>query len=192
MRYSTPVILFKYLQYYFVAANSKGHGIHSPFVFKLIQEQLNATSSMEEMLSKSPELKKVLQQIEFATPYPLPLKIKILIVRLLKKFNPSILSVIGRTKHLEEHIKNESVDMAFIGGGISKAAILDNATMLLDKMHVHSWMILHGIHADSNMEAAWNTVKKHANVRLTIDLFNIGVLFCRKEQKEQEHFIIRY
>jgi hypothetical protein len=192
MRYSTPVILFKYLQYYFVAANSKGHGIHSPFVFKLIQEQLNATSSIEEVLGKSPEVKKVLHQIEFATPYPLPLKIKILIARLLQKFNPSILYVSGRTKQLEEHIKNESVDMAFIGGGISKAAILDNATMLLDKMHVNSWMILHGIHADSNMEAAWNTVKKHANVRLTIDLFNIGILFCRKEQKEQEHFIIRY
>jgi hypothetical protein len=27
---------------------------------------------------------------------------------------------------------------------------------------------------------------------LSIDLFTIGILFCRKEQKEQEHFIIRY
>ena len=38
MLYSTPTLLLKYLHYYWVAANAKGHGIHSPFVFKFIQE----------------------------------------------------------------------------------------------------------------------------------------------------------
>ncbi len=192
MRYSTPIILLKYLQYYFVAANSKGHGIHSPFVFKLIQEQLNATSTMAEIDKKNPQVKKILSQMERATVFPLPLKIKLLIARFVQKFNPSVISVSGSKKQMEESINNESVDMAFIAEGLPKAAILDNATMLLDKMHANSWMILHGIHTDSNMEAAWNALKQHANVRLTIDLFNIGILFCREEQIEQEHFIIRY
>ena len=39
--YSTPKLLIKYLQYYFKASNSKGHGVHSPFVFKFIKEVLN-------------------------------------------------------------------------------------------------------------------------------------------------------
>jgi predicted O-methyltransferase YrrM len=32
---------FKYLKYYFSAANGKGHGIHSPFVFNFILDVLN-------------------------------------------------------------------------------------------------------------------------------------------------------
>ena len=31
----------KYLRYYFVASNAKGHGIHSPFVFDFIKNVLN-------------------------------------------------------------------------------------------------------------------------------------------------------
>ncbi len=39
--YSAPVLGFKYLQYYLTAANGKGHGVHSPFVFRFITEVLN-------------------------------------------------------------------------------------------------------------------------------------------------------
>jgi len=42
------------------------------------------------------------------------------------------------------------------------------------------------------MEKAWAEIKADARVSLTIDLFYIGIVFLRKEQKEQEHFIIRY
>src|SRR5215203_215212 len=39
--YSKPRLLLKYLQYYFTASNSKGHGMHSPFVFDFITKILN-------------------------------------------------------------------------------------------------------------------------------------------------------
>ena len=39
--YSAPVLGLKYLQYYLTAANGKGHGVHSPFVFRFITEVLN-------------------------------------------------------------------------------------------------------------------------------------------------------
>ena len=70
--------------------------------------------------------------------------------------------------------------------------MLQSANSLIDKMHSNAWLILHQIHADADMETAWNALKEHSNIRLSIDLFTIGILFCRKEQKEQEHFIIRY
>ena len=38
--YSKPELLFKYLRYYFSAANGKGHGMHSPFVFEFITKIL--------------------------------------------------------------------------------------------------------------------------------------------------------
>jgi hypothetical protein len=39
--YSPVEIAFKYLQYYLTASNSKGHGIHSPFVFDFVTNVLN-------------------------------------------------------------------------------------------------------------------------------------------------------
>jgi hypothetical protein len=204
MLYSTPTLLLKYLHYYWVAANTKGHGIHSPFVFKFIQEILNSKSSLEQIEKNAPAVNKILQEIEAASSSKLHPKIKLVIARLLQSNHPVSFSVTGDMKPfdadsavntnakigLTESV--ESIDFAFIGKGQNKETMLQSASRLIDKMHSNSWVILHGLHADSNMEAAWGQLKKHANIRLTIDLFSIGILFCRKEQKEQEHFIIRY
>jgi hypothetical protein len=204
MLYSTPTLLLKYLHYYWVAANAKGHGIHSPFVFKFIQEILNSKSSLEQIENSAPVVNKILQEIEAASSSKLHPKIKLVIARLLQSNHPVSFSVTGDMKPfdadsaintnakigLTESV--ESIDFAFIGNGQNKETMLQSASRLIDKMHSNSWVILHGLHADSKMEAAWGQLKKHANIRLTIDLFSIGILFCRKEQKEQEHFIIRY
>jgi len=39
--YSKPVLALKYCQYLFRASNSRGHGIHSPFLFEFIDKVLN-------------------------------------------------------------------------------------------------------------------------------------------------------
>ena len=204
MRYSTPTVLLKYLQYYWVASNSKGHGIHSPFVFKFIQEILNGKSPLTAIENNTPAVKQILDQIEAAVSAPLTPKNKIVIARLLKWLNPIITLVTGDKKQFDADSaintnakigstqSVESIDFAFIGEGQDGARILQSVNRVMDKMHSNSWVILHGIHADSNMETVWNTLKEHSNIRLSIDLFTIGILFCRKEQKEQEHFIIRY
>lgn len=41
MMYSKTQLVLKYLNYYLKASNGKGHGMHSPFVFELIDEVLN-------------------------------------------------------------------------------------------------------------------------------------------------------
>ena len=201
MRYSTPTVLLKYLQYYWVASNSKGHGIHSPFVFKFIQEILNGKSPLTAIENNTPAVKQILDQIEAAVSAPLTPKNKIVIARLLQWLNPITTLVTGDKKQFDaETVMQangtyeavEKIDFVFIGEGQDGARILQSVNRVMDKMHSNSWVILHGIHADSNMETVWNTLKEHSNIRLSIDLFTIGILFCRKEQKEQEHFIIRY
>jgi hypothetical protein len=204
MRYSTPTVLLKYLQYYWVASNSKGHGIHSPFVFKFIQEILNGKSPLTAIENNTPAVNEILQEIEAASSSKLHPKIKLVIARLLQSNHPVSFSVTGDKKPFDADSaintnakigstqSVESIDFAFIGEGQNKETMLQSASRLFDKMHSNSWVILHGIHADSNMETVWNTLKEHSNIRLSIDLFTIGILFCRKEQKEQEHFIIRY
>jgi predicted O-methyltransferase YrrM len=46
--YSKLQLLLKYLQYYFVASNGKGHGMHSPFVFEFITKVLNDKTAYAE------------------------------------------------------------------------------------------------------------------------------------------------
>jgi predicted O-methyltransferase YrrM len=41
MKYSVSQIAQKYLHYYITAANGKGHGIHSPFVYDFVRNVLN-------------------------------------------------------------------------------------------------------------------------------------------------------
>jgi len=40
------------------------------------------------------------------------------------------------------------------------------------------------------MEAAWEIIKTHPKVTVTIDTFQWGLVFFRKEQPK-EHFVIR-
>jgi hypothetical protein len=42
------------------------------------------------------------------------------------------------------------------------------------------------------MEEAWKYIQEHSAVTLTIDLFFIGIVFFREEQKVQQHFSIRF
>lgn len=191
MRYATPIIQLKYLQYYLKGANSKGHGIHSPFVYKFIREDLNAIKSSEELMMHDPALKQRLAEINSVLSRQLPEKIKRLILVMMDKWKPTSFYVSGEVSGSNNSMER-STDFIFLGASNSKDSVLSKAVKLIDSMHPHSLMILEGIHSSSDMEEAWEAIKKNPKSRLTIDLFFIGIIFCRTEQKEQEHFIIRY
>jgi len=55
--YSSLHIAFKYLNYYRTASNGKGHGIHSPFIFKFVTEVLNDNTDYGDY-SKAERLRK--------------------------------------------------------------------------------------------------------------------------------------
>ena len=192
MRYSTLILKLKYLRYYWTAANSRGHGIHSPFVFKFIQEKLNAKIVAETIENESPSVVKLMQAIDLATKYKLPKKIKRLIFRCVDQFKPATSCIISNELSQAYFTINDKIDFAFLAENNSAEFMLKNVDEVLQKMHSNSWMIIQGIHSSRAMEDAWAKAKNHPKVRLTIDLFFIGCLFCRTEQKEQEHFIIRY
>lgn len=192
MRYSTPVILLKYFQYYWKGANSKGHGVHSPFVFKFIQDQLNASYSAGVIEDNAIAKSMLLKEIKAIGSKSLPKKIIRLLVRIIHQLQPVNTCVFSGGAIPVGFTALESIDFAYLGPANSTAAILEKAEQVLPKMQSGACLIMEGIHSSSEMEAAWEELKKHPTPRLSIDLFFIGILFCRKEQKEQEHFIIRY
>jgi hypothetical protein len=191
MRYATPIILLKYLQYYLKGSNSKGHGVHSPFVYKFIREDLNANKSSEELMIHDPALKQRLAEINSVLSGHLPEKIKKLIVLMIDKWKPASFYISGEGSGSNTTLE-AAADFVFLGASSLKDSVLSKAVNLIDMMHPNSLLVLEGIHSSSVMEQAWDAVKKNPKSRLTIDLFFIGLVFCRTEQKEQEHFIIRY
>nr|WP_317042506.1 class I SAM-dependent methyltransferase [Salinimicrobium sediminis] len=81
-------------------------------------------------------------------------------------------------------------DLLFVDGNHQKEATLTYFKKLLPTVHNDSVMILDDIHWSKGMEEAWEEIKAHPRVKVTIDTFQWGLVFFRREQ-EKEHFVIR-
>jgi predicted O-methyltransferase YrrM len=84
------------------------------------------------------------------------------------------------------------LDWVYIDGNHRKEPTLNYFEQLLKNATPQSVFIFDDIHWSAEMEAAWEQIKAHEAVRLTIDLFFIGIVFFRSEQKQKEHFTIRF
>ena len=82
----------------------------------------------------------------------------------------------------------EKLDYVFIDGNHRKEPTLRYFEQCLQYAHNDSIFIFHDIHWTTDMEAAWAEIQQHPQVQVTIDLFFMGIVFFRKEQKEKEHF----
>ena len=87
-------------------------------------------------------------------------------------------------------ILNTKYSLLYIDGNHKKEATLSYFKKLLPTVHNDSVMILDDIHWSCGMEEAWEEIKEHPRVRVTIDTFQWGLVFFRREQ-EKEHFVIR-
>ena len=88
--------------------------------------------------------------------------------------------------------KLSPIDLAFIDGNHRKEPTLRYFEQLLQHSHDHTILIFDDIHWSNEMEAAWETIKAHERVMLSIDLFFIGIVFFRKDFKVKQHFVIRF
>lgn len=94
---------------------------------------------------------------------------------------------------LSAQLKNiPQVDLAFIDGNHRKEPTIHYFNALLEKATEHSIFIFDDIHWSRGMEEAWQVIQQHPSVTLTIDLFFIGIVFFRKEQKVAQHFSVRF
>jgi predicted O-methyltransferase YrrM len=80
--------------------------------------------------------------------------------------------------------------LIYFDGNHSKKATLEYFELLLPTITNESVWIFDDIHWSVEMQEAWEIIKKHPKVTVTIDTFQWGIVFFRKEQ-EKEHFIIR-
>ena len=81
-------------------------------------------------------------------------------------------------------------NLIYFDGNHSKEATLAYFDLLLPTITNDSVWIFDDIHWSAEMEIAWEAIKKHPKVSVTIDTFQWGLVFFRREQPK-EHFIIR-
>jgi len=80
--------------------------------------------------------------------------------------------------------------LIYFDGNHSKNATLEYFELLLPTICNETLWIFDDIHWSLEMEEAWEVIKNHPKVTVTIDTFQWGLVFFRKEQ-EKEHFVIR-
>ena len=89
-----------------------------------------------------------------------------------------------------QNIKSNILHLIYLDGNHSKKATLDYFEFLLPTITNETLWIFDDIHWSPEMEAAWEIIKTHPKVTVTIDTFQWGLVFFRKEQPK-EHFVIR-
>ncbi len=264
--YSAFTLARKYLEYYTKASNSKGHGVHSPFVFQFISKVLNDTRkpaifrrieqqrraikrntdylTIEDFGAGSSIAKTNTRRVRTIARTSLkPAKYAQLMHRMINYYLATGIVELGTSlgittaylgasnpltkvttfegsnevadiaesnfislgllniklirgnfdATLQPYLDNTShIDFAFIDGNHRKEPTLRYFDRLLTKSNEQSVFVFDDIHWSAEMEEAWAAIQQHPSVTLTIDLFYIGIVFFRKEQKVKQHFSIRF
>ena len=177
MSYSLPIRLYKYFNYYFNASNGKGHGVHSPFVFNFISSILN-----------NKELK---QEANYSNKY------RALLIRMVAYYMPEVVMEFEATPSnkadvLEEIENADTIGLLHVKQNKNAEDVISYFSAAIKKVNTERILIFDGIHDSKEMENSWEAIKMHKEVKLTIDLYKLGIVFFRQEQLEKESFTIRF
>lgn len=88
------------------------------------------------------------------------------------------------------NLKSTIYNLIHFDGNHSKTATLEYFELLLPTITNETLWIFDDIHWSPDMGEAWGIIKNHPKVTVTIDTFQWGLVFFRREQPK-EHFVIR-
>ncbi len=86
--------------------------------------------------------------------------------------------------------KIEKLDFVFFDANHRYAPTMAYFEACLRKAHEDSVFVLDDIYWSAEMTAAWKEICRHPSVMITVDLFEVGLVFFRKKQPRQ-HFRLK-
>lgn len=264
--YSPIQLGLRYLKYWISSSNSKGHGVHSPFVYELIDKVFTddrnfysfplIEGAREELMYDHSEISVTdfgagsrlnatnIRTISSIAKSALkPKKFGQLLFRMVNHFRPKTILELGTSlgittsylatanhdaevitmegapeiakqalkhfqyigiKNIEQVVgnfddyldgvltKNKNLDFVFIDGNHQFEPTIRYFNMMKPNLHEHSVVVFDDIHWSKEMEQVWTAIQQDEMVTLTVDLFFIGIVFFRKEQKKKQHFIVQF
>lgn len=172
------------------------HGLHSPFVFKIYTS-----------------IKSQAKRINFLSKYPESFnkKERRIILTLLNHLNPShtlllsneqeeisnwepVLSSLSQVFYVENVNDPPKMSRKFdliIIPNILFISVKDLKQKILELIFNESVVIIPHIHASKNAISQWESLIEEKFIRVSLDLYFIGVLFFRKESTKQ-NFQLRF
>lgn len=82
------------------------------------------------------------------------------------------------------------LDYVYLDGDHRLQPTLSYFESCLPHLHAQSAFVLADIYWSDEMLAAWEQLKVHSRVTLSVDFYDFGILFFREEQREKEHFVV--
>lgn len=81
--------------------------------------------------------------------------------------------------------------LVFIDGNHRKEPLLKYFNLIVERSDTNTVIIVDDIYLSHEMEEAWQSIKSHEKVSVTIDLYRMGLVFFRKGIN-CNHFVVRY
>ncbi|WP_298546798.1 hypothetical protein [uncultured Aquimarina sp.] len=189
-------MLFKIKSYlFFLWRSTNQHGVHSPFVYNLVTKCFYDRDKKASYVSITSIYKNNASEISLKNLKLLNRLIgylkykKILVTKKSSSFIDKVLSVDNFTTIYYSPEDLDQFDFIYLDIDQFKKhpGLLD---ILLSKTHNDSLLLLNSINKSKENQNIWQQLHNHPKTKVTIDTYNLGFVFFRKEQ-EKEHFVIR-
>lgn len=82
---------------------------------------------------------------------------------------------------------SQKVDLVYFDANHTFEATTSYFDMLLKLVHDNTCFVFDDIHRSAEMERAWNKIKAYFEVTLTVDLFQMGIVFFNPEIRKQDY-----
>lgn len=193
---------FRLLHHYYHARSK--FDIHSPFVYKFYSEILK--DKTDYAAYHTPIEKVSIRNASLSN------KDYRLLFRLSRYFTPKTILILGTldekcgsylasgspgSRLISVHngpdwkIDSGMFDMVIVSGCLPGNILADYFSGSMQHIHNDSVQIFCNINGSKAIHDMWIEIKNHASVTLTIDLFNLGLVFF-KEELTKEDYILRY
>ncbi|MFY7898923.1 MAG: hypothetical protein ACOVNY_01990 [Chitinophagaceae bacterium] len=220
-----PIIQFiQYIHYYLTAANKKGHGIHSPFVFNMVHEVLlddrifyffEEIKYLSFFENESQKKSKKYNQLLFkCIHYYKPTSVTIITgnslleacyiaaantkttIHFTQKKSlaelPEILKNRVKIIHDKDAVVEDQTNWYFTDFDHVNDGIVSNIQSIIATNNPTICVVIKNPHHSKVARHFYQQLQQSIYIKLSIDLFGIAFLFCRKEHFQKEHFSIQY
>jgi len=108
----------------------------------------------------------------------------------LNHFNDINIEIGEFSNSLPKILDNQNFELIYFDGNHQKKATLEYFNLCINSIQNNSLFIFDDIHWSKEMEQVWKEIHSDSRVTVSIDLYDMGLVFFRKESTKQ-HFILR-
>ena len=161
-----------YLDYKWKAQNR--HGVHSPFAYALVEDVIENKAKITPATTVIPWQRQPAERYDVLTR-------RMITYYGYKSIAHMPVNGTGQNASYDLLLMDDAAPGQWTAQLHNHLPLLTNDSMIL----------LSGIHAGKAQSQAWEALCCDPHVRMSIDLYGIGLLFFKKEFKERQHFVLR-